>query len=371
MTRKNLVPIVLTFLLAGLMSLQADLSTAITLKTSHILYQIEDDSFGLINIGNGSLQFNSKGNSNVKGELKIDCIISDAVILDIPKAYIRIRFPWFNDRKFRVTLGKTRVTWGNGFFFNAGDVIFGSSAFTGIDFTASEIWTQTDWLIDFYFPLGDFSYIEFIALPHPSLQSLYVELDQVDPGGRITLDFTDITVEGGYLYKASEEIHFPYLSLSGYLLVDYYLSAALKIPNTEVTWEDIDDSLSISAGFFHNESLESGGSISFRLEAGITPYGLWEEKENPDPYVSPVYGLYLFPDITYAPADTFSVGLRSVISPVDLSAMLLPGVTWNIYQGFNLSSFLSVMIGDEDDIFGWDGKGDLSWILQAEYIFGS
>lgn len=48
------------------------------------------------------------------------------VAIEVPRAYVKLRFPWM-----RVTLGKTRLSWGQGLPFNAGDLIFGSMSCLG------------------------------------------------------------------------------------------------------------------------------------------------------------------------------------------------------------------------------------------------
>jgi len=77
------------------------------------------DDVGISGIVQSSLIVKSLGNKNVRGYLELSSLVTDTVSLDIPRAYIKVRFP-----RFRITDGKNRVSWGEGFLFNAGDVIF-------------------------------------------------------------------------------------------------------------------------------------------------------------------------------------------------------------------------------------------------------
>ena len=85
-------------------------------------------------------------------------------------------------------------------------------------------------------------------------------------------------------------------------------------------------------------------SLLFRLESGLNPFGHWEEVhsllENPD------CGLYLYPEVSFAPADNASIFLRSLISPVDQSALTFTGLSWNIYQGFTMHFYFAFLIGE-------------------------
>ena len=135
---------------------------------------------------------------------------------------------------------------------------------------------------------------------------------------------------------------------------------------------DVDDlkrGWDLSAGFFRTVSLPAGTSLVFRLESGINWFGNWEEVYPfPD---DASYGLYLYPEISFAPSDSASIYLRSIISPIDQSALTFAGFSWNIYQGFTLNVSLAFMVGDADDHFSWGKSGDLSLTTRLEYVFGT
>ena len=68
--------------------------------------------------------------------------------------------------------------------------------------------------------------------------------------------------------------------------------------------------------------------------------------------------------------DSLSYFVRSIVSPIDFSALNFAGIRWNIYQGFTMSFFFSLMLGDKDDQFGWNRQGDAALISEMEYIYG-
>jgi hypothetical protein len=82
-----------------------------------------------------------------------------------------------------------------------------------------------------------------------------------------------------------------------------------------------------------------------------------------------VYGIDLFPEIAFSPTDTLSLQLRSLISPVDLSALTLLSVSWNIYQGLTIFSHLSIPVGDGNDLYQWDQSYLTAWTTGFEFVY--
>jgi len=337
-----------------------------------------------------SLDLDSEGNKNVKGYFRLDSYIGEYVGIDIPRAYLKVRLPWF-----RLTLGKTRVSWGDGFVFNAGDVVFGSMDTISGGLEGSALRDETAWLAAVYLPLGAFSYLEAVALPYgvpnPEEYTFATSLGDVSPlmpfhsmsgGIRGTFKLGRTTLETGYYATGRTPTeHRPYLSLHGHLLVDWNLSASMAIPQFDPNWEQWEDYLRISAGLFHLVNLGLNRTLSFRLEAAVRPGERWQEAtgteakgilewENvpPDP-PPPVYGIDLFPEVAFSPTDTLSLQLRSLISPVDLSALNFFSVSWNIYQGLTIFSHLSLPVGDGNDLFQWDQDTLSSWTVGLEFIY--
>ena len=344
-------------------NLAAEVASSVTITGySALLYTGEaENHLATAALLNSSLKLDSIGNDNVKAYLQLDSWITDTVNFDVPRAYIKVRFPWF-----RLTLGKTRVSWGDGFVFNAGYVLFGSTGAISGDLFAESLRDETAWLGVVYIPMGRFSLIEVVFLPYDPL-GLGDSSHPVSGGARgaFKLDRLKTTVEAGYLVSGPYWEHRPYISLHGHLLVDWNLSASMAIPIDNPQWRQWDEWVGISAGVFHLINLGLNRTLSFRLEAAIRPGAEWEEASG-----GTDYGLFLFPEIAFSPTDTLSLQLRSFVSPVDLSARSMVGVSWNVYQGLDVFSYLTFMAGEwKKDTYSLDQKESVSLITGLEFVY--
>ncbi len=377
----------LVFLLAASVAGFAELSSSVTIAAFTGVLRF-DDRANVSAAVEGSLDLKSVGNKNVKGQLQLESALTETFLyLDVPRAYVKVRFPWF-----RFTLGKTRVSWGDGFVFNAGDVIWGSMEPITEDFSAAALRDQTAWLAALYLPLGPFSYLEGVIFPYnleagsrligtggageTDIMSFLVpeptdeilslaRFSELAGGLRGAFKLGKTTLEGGYFVigRGIDE-HRPYLSLHGHLLVDWNLSTSFTVPLDRPDWGQWDEWFSISAGVFHLVNLGADRTLSFRLETAIRPGLRWSEASG-----ATEYGIYIFPELAFAPSNTVSLQLRSLISPVDLSALTMASVSWNVYQGLNVLSHLSIKGGDRNDLYGVEQDYGVSWIAGLEFIY--
>jgi hypothetical protein len=360
----------------------AEVASSVTLRGSATVFRDNGD-MQLQPLMQASLDLDSRGNKNVKGYFQLDSFVGETVGIDIPQAYIKVRLPWF-----RLTLGKTRVSWGDGFAFNAGDVVFGGLEALSGDLSGSTLRSETAWMGVVYVPLGAFSFLEIVALPYgipdpeepaftivPLAASPPMNLYSLSGGIRGAFKLGRTTLETGYYATGREPAeHRPYVSLHGHLLVDWNLSAAMAINQRDPDWEHWGEFLGISAGMFHLINLGLNRTLSFRLEAAIRPGQRWQEATGAEAIGAheedpPVYGIELFPEIAFSPTDTVSLQLRSLISPVDLSTLNLFGVSWNIYQGLTIFSYLSLPVGDGNDLYRWNQDRLSFWTAGLEFIY--
>jgi hypothetical protein len=342
---------------------EAEASASVRITGYGVLARAGDEAL-LAALLKTRLDLQSEGNPNVRGQLQLEGWIGDGFALDIPRAYIKVRLPGV-----RLTLGKTRLAWGQGFVFNAGDVIFGSLNPITSDLSASELRDQSAWLAALYVPLGSFSFLEGVLLPYgPAAAGLATDLSAVlapiaatdlAGGVRGVFKLGQVQLEAGYYASGREGEQRPYLGLQGHLLVDYQLAATLRVPLAAPRWEDGAEWLALSAGLFHLARFPGGRCLAARLEAAVRPGAVWREASGaaalpvsaPD---APRYGLYLFPELVFGLSDTLSLQLRALVSPVDGSAMTLAGLSWGVYQGLTLFADVSIMLGDSDDLYSWD-----------------
>jgi hypothetical protein len=358
----------LFLLAAGLLLLSpvvvdAEIKSTVTIAGYNVLSYSGDptDPIAVAAILKSSLNLDSVDNKNVKAYFQLDSLISDVVSLDVPRAYLKVRFPWF-----RLNLGKTRVSWGDGFVFNAADVVFDSMGTISSDLFAETLRDETAWLGAVYLPLGSFSFLEAVFLPYDPL-GLGGPANPLSGGvrGVFKIDKLRTTIETGYLASGPYEEHRPFISLHGHLLVDWNLSAAMGMPVRDPQWQEWPDWLAISAGMFHLFNLGLNRTLSFRLEAAIRPGAVWRELSG-----EADYGLFLFPEIAFSPTDTLSLQLRSFVSPLDQSVLFLAGVNWNVYQGLDVISYATVMVGEwKRDYFSLDQEGSVSMITGLEFIY--
>lgn len=192
----------------------------------------------------------SSAQTNVRGEIRIHVPpASNGSSWDdyIGRAYLRARFPFG-----RLTVGKNALSWGDGFFFNAAEVVT-----RRFDQHQALLRPDALWLAALYVPIASFNFVEVVALP--SLQD-----SDVGIAGRLYVSLGSLKAEAGYVYQESR--HTPYMSLQGHLGVDWWLSSSLDI-QSEV------EELRLSAGLFHSFFLITGGTITMRGEAMALPIG--------------------------------------------------------------------------------------------------
>ncbi len=352
-----------------------------------------DIDWAVIGGGEVSLDVQATGNRFVRGRFTLTAALPVTrrgadVRFEIERAFIKARFPFFDERFFNVTIGKTRLTWGDGAFYNAGDIIFGSGA-SNPDFTDSTIRDENIFLLSALFPLGDLTFLEPIFIP-PDINILFeggVPTVNISPaetlaaGLRINADIGEIKTQAGYLYRGIETrdsagaerlalTHQPFVSLQWNLLVDMQLSSTIAIDQTlsgDSLNEDILASWLISYGFFHIFALPSDASISLRLESLFRPGGVWEQRHplESDEY----YGVNIFFETVFSFSPSFNITLRSLFSPIDLSALVAPGLVWAPYNGMRLFFFPLIEMGERGDIYSWEQENGLTFSAGVTFIF--
>jgi len=328
--------------------------------------RIGADNWYSTGIGIASIIINQKDNKNVKSQIKLSAVMpdptgTDPAYFDISRAYVKFRFP-----KIRAVIGKAPFSWGEGLVFNAGDVIFGSSALN-TNLMQSEFLDTATWLTTLYYPLGDFSYLESIVIS-PDVMSDDIGITM--GGGRVVTKLGNTKLESGYIYEGLKDAHKPYISLQGNLYLDWHLSATAALPTGNGLTDSFKESLAITAGIYSLARIGYDGILNYRLEAMVKPYEKWNEYSAGTE--SEVYGIYLYPELSYSFNSGMALMLRGFVSPVDLSAVAIPGFSWNVFQGFNLIGFAAFYIGDPDDTYAWEpetGSGGFSLLAGVSVTY--
>ena len=349
--------------------LEADMSTSVKLTLLNIVSRAQQGDWGFYGLGTGRVTFKADKYKNIRAQLSMDVQVADTAVFDISRAFVKARFPGF-----RVTLGKARVSWGEGFIYNAGDVIFGAAG-ASVDMTAEELRDEAAWLSSLYVSLGTYSFLEAIVLaPELNLSELIGDPDADTPriadtqaGGRFVARVIGIKTEGGYIYRGSEQTHNPYLSFQGHLLVDWHLSGSVSIPQDPRGGSGFAKSAAVSLGLFHMQKIPDDSSLSFRIEGLIKPAAAWSEDNSGSGDTE--YAFMLYPEIVWAVSDSLVFISRNIVSTVDLSALITTGVNWNIYEGLKILGLAAVQAGEESDTYGWNKPGCLAVSAGFQFIY--
>ncbi len=333
-----------------------------------------DLKWALTPSGVAQLSYKSSGNRNVKSEISLGMNYPNPLmagtgqeyvypLVSLDKAYIKARFP-----EFRLTAGKTRLSWGDGFVFNAGDILFDSVS-TTVDLSSSEVRSDTAWLVAANLPLGRFSFVEAVILP--PTDELLEAITHISAGGRLYTTIDTLKFETGYMYHGgAAAYHQIYAGLQGNIEADWYLTGAASLPADGTGFTDMfESSLDITAGLFYLMQIDSVRTLTLRLEGLVQPFQSWTESTTE----GTEYGVLLYPEISLTPSDTISLSLRSIISPIDGSAQITAGGSWNVFQGFSILGYLIGQVGDAEDTFSWTHASpnwtSLACMVGINYIY--
>ncbi len=349
----------------------AENSISVDMELYNTVIKTRDDSFnpywayGIT--GKGAVSFKSSGNRNVRADLVTDITFPDSSgipVLILQKAYVKSKFP-----NFRLTVGKTRLGWGDGFVFNSGDVIFGSTS-PYVNLTGSELRTETTWLSTVNYPLGRFSFIEGLVTAPDLSASGMGGIGDSGAGLRLYTKVGGVKIETGYYFNGKDNtsyditytetteyltinaLHRPYISLQGNIGPDWYLNSSVTIPalNSSIIESIAKDTFNISFGLFHIMETGYNNSLSFRLESIILPYLIWDE----DKGAAGSYAMLIYPEISLVLGPTINLSVRSIISPIDYSAQITTGFSWNVFEGYCLLGYTTINVGDGNDTFSWN-----------------
>ena len=334
------------------------------LRVFETLMRDGEQTWGLFTLGEARVALQG-ATDTVKAELAVDALLSAGLVPSLARAWVAARFPGF-----RITLGKTPLAWGEGVAFNAGDLVFGAAGSAPLDLTGETLRDDAAWMAVVWVPLGRFSFVEALAIP-PELDLAAWAADPTLPlppvsdtsaALRLVSRVAGINVEPAYLWRGSTGTHTASLTLQGNLVVDWNLSASTAIGTGNPAVSDLADALSISAGLFHLQRLGPTLTLSMRLETLVAPARDWVEVEAP---LGPTYGILLYPELTLSVERALSISLRSVISPVDGSALLVPSLSLGLQPGLSWLFLASVALGDETDTYSTRRAGGLSFLVGA------
>ncbi len=292
-----------------------------------------------LNNGSGFLtvRFDQKNNKHVKSQLRITAASASDTgdfSFSIERAYVKFRFPYF-----RAVIGKAPSSWGEGLIFNAGNLLFADSGIQ-TNLMQQDFSGTAAWMTGITIPLSPFSYTELVSLPP---DSIFLGIGASKAGGRIVSASGPVKIEAGYLYDGSADIHKTSISFQVNSLLNSYISAAAYFPAGSTFTKSLKSSLLITAGLYSMTNIGYSGTLFYRLETRIKPNGVWTQDD----------GIYLYSELSYAFQSGKALILRGFISPVDRSSVIVPGFSWNVFQGFTFTSLISLGTGSPGSTFAW------------------
>ena len=391
MKRPTIAALTVLVLLAAVFPAAADSETRVNMELYSTAYRGQNDWY-FTGTGKADIRVASTGNRNMRAEAAVEFYPVDlsggSSVADVPA--MSLKRLWFkaNFPEWRLTAGKTKLAWGNGFVFNSGDILFGSLT-PYLDFTQSTVRDDTAFLTAFNIPTGRFSYIEGVLLP-PSVVydsgtgSIDVQtIDRTSGDARVFFRVGGWRLETGYLYKGDAKVatdllgHRPYFSFHGHLGVDMYGSVSLAGGyDPQLTgdqhrdsWEEISKTINFSYGIFHQFQTGYDSTLTLRFETLVLPWQNWSARDYQEVIdgTAGYYGIMLYPEVTWMLRNTWFVGAQSVISPVDASAQITTSFGWNVFQGFTLIGYFVVNTGGEESLFAWDRSGAWPYYPDREY----
>jgi hypothetical protein len=344
----------------------AEVRTSVELTLLDALTRLHGDEAGFTAGGVGKLVLDTAPSETLRGQVALETRIGDVTELNVSRAYLRIRTPGW-----RVTHGLTPLAWGQGFFYNAADPIFGPEGSTE-DLTAKELRDFSVWQSTLFIPLGPFTFVEGTLLaPELNVRDLINDPDAKPPaasdaagGTRFVGRVGAAQIEAGYLYRGSDGTHNPFVSLRGNVLVDVYVAASAALPQEGIGLEQVEDRVLASAGLFHVMRGPGGSFVTARLEGLVRPGGRWE----PGPAGS-VYGIVLYPELVWNAGPRISLISRNFLSPIDLSALCALGADWKFQPGLSLLAFASAQLGERDDTWAWGRERDLTLTAGFRFVY--
>jgi len=336
------------------------------LNLTYGLFRVPDADPNLVPLLTADLGL-SAVSPEVRSELQVRFLASEPTQVNLLRAWVRARL----GEEARFTAGWARVSWGQGIFFNSGDVVYGSN-FLNRDLSATEIRDEASLVLAYYQDFGELSFFEVVALP-PALvwkagKLSAGEWDSAATGGRLVVtlpeDWTGLRWETGYLFRGEisqpqalvERGHNLYLALQGSLwgLANLYGSARLVLDPRDLSWDKTKNTLSLSGGVFRIWNMDEGASFSFRLE------GLLETIIHP-----PLLSGYL--ELNFTPDGKGSFLGRALFHS-DTSANLLLGWVQKMYQGLSAQLLVQAQLGEPSDVFGFNRPNDMGVLLVIEYL---
>lgn len=268
-----------------------------------------------------------------------------ALLLEVSRAYIRSKIP-FNDRYgIQLEMGKNVLAWGEGSYYNAGDIIVGVKPKT-TNLSSADFRDYAIWNMRFFIPLTAFIYLEPIfVIPEQrflvsdtSAPIIVPTIDVEDSGAGARFHFETGLVQwelGGYSRFMTQQFDY-FFSIAIPTVVRLYAAASSSVdysPDAVAMPTQFETQTAVSGGILYNVGLQNGGTVSLQPELLYQDYETWLQM-----------------NCSWFPIRTLGIILRGDIAISSQEYRVLLGPQWEPEAGFSLSIFSSSHIDvDSDD----------------------
>lgn len=327
--------IVLSLLLPFVAAAETVVSAEVSYSTAAVAGKEGVDTDDELTTLNSRLVVNTGRSDTVKGKIAIS--LTGTGILTLEQAWIRARFPWIREgESLRLSAGKMPLSWGKGFFLNAGDLIFGELPPVS-SLSDGEYRTATETMATLQVPFGAFSFAEGVWIRGGA------------GGGRLVLTpswrFLE-SIEGGYLYADRGENankHDFALSAQGSVFFDWHMNAST---------DEKGEKISVSGGVFRVFMLGNNLPLTVRVESLSHP----RDKS-----------VLTFALASIGVTDNASIGIQALYASGDKpvwvllnngDGLLSLNASWQPLKGFSLGTSVS-------KLFRQDERWTEGYIIQA------
>lgn len=290
-------------------------------------------------------------NPQIRGLTRIALLGTEQnkLLLELSRAYIRARIPFNIGYSIQLELGKNTLAWGEGSYYNAGDVIFGSDPKSST-LQNSSFRDYAFWQLRMFIPINSFSYFEpvfglpdqqytFDSSNNVSIASP-ITLDNVGTGARFHVETGILQWELGAYSRFIQKQVSPYISLAIPLTVRIYIASSTTLDyreNTDPISVQLGKQTAISGGLLYIFGFDNGGNFTFQPEILYKSFMSTSDSQ---------FAVQL--NMLWKITRVLGLVFRSNMSFENQEYSLLLGPQWSPVTGFTLSALSTTLMNIEN-----------------------
>lgn len=298
---------------------------------------------------------------NVRGQVRMEVLGDEAngLWFELSRAYIRKRMRLGQSYAMQIEIGKNTVAWGEGDYYNAGDVIFGADPKARATGFVSEFRDFSFWQGRAFIPLNKASYVELlIGIPNQKYPIFFSEsstdtpsgaggvmapttdIKKVGSGARIHAEIKPFQFEtGGYSRFVKNTIS-PYVSLALPLKVRFYVASGMDISydkDADVFAEQFQEHFGVSGGVLSTFNVGAQSTLTLQGEM-LRKNNLLKTQVNAIWFFTRVFGFILRGDATFETYEYAILAGPQWKPENGLTIGMYSNVQWNINDNPNTNT---------------------------------